>query len=247
MKVDSGPASVLVASGEGRYSDPWHPFAHTSAEIAAVLAGHDFAVSIEYDVDLALSRLDGVDLLIVNAGDPWRSRGSTARIPAESRHGLESAFERGIGILAFHASVASLRDYPAWAAAVGGIWLPGVSYHPPGGNTRVLGRNFPDGADVADFEVSDERYCRIQAVGSRHVVAEHESNGGLEPTVWTRQYGRSRVAVDLLGHDLRSFESRGHRDLIVRLAQWASSPPSQRRAPHIGNLDGGVHDTSHHD
>jgi type 1 glutamine amidotransferase len=214
---------ALIAAGTGRYGDTWHPFVSTSTLLAGILSDSGFAVDLEQDVDRAMSALAGVDLLVVNAGDPWRDESPGLSPPAAAVDGFEKALQRGLGVLGLHASVASLRDYPSWAPAIGGMWLPGMSWHPPAGPTRI--RIVP-GIDIlaglADFEVADERYLRLQAIGRVMVVAEHTYEGRSHPTAWLRHYGRSRVAADLLGHDERSFESAGHRELVARLARWAT-------------------------
>lgn len=214
---------ALVASGAGRYADPWHPFSRTSPLIAATLRELDFDVLIEDDVDAAMRRLDGVDLLVVNAGDPWRNVETWVAPPSESIIGLRKALERGLGVLAMHCAVASLRDYPEWAPAIGGTWVPGASFHPPADVAEIAGRHLPDGTAIDDFTLFDERYCRLQQLGARAVVAEHTGPGGSEPTAWVRVVGRARVAVDTLGHDERSYESLGHRAMIANLARWATS------------------------
>lgn len=213
---------ALIASGAGRYADPWHPFPRTSPLIADVLADSGFEVTIEDDVDRAMRSLTGIDLLVVNAGDPWRAEHQDSAPHEDSIRGLAAALDRGIGVLALHCAVASLRDYPEWAAATGAIWLPGLSFHPAFSRTEITGRSMPDGTRVDGFTVDDERYCRLQGVGSSHIVAMHPGEQAPEPAVWVRKTGSSRIAVDLLGHDERSYDSTGHRDLIQRLAIWAT-------------------------
>jgi type 1 glutamine amidotransferase len=39
--------------------------------------------------------------------------------------------------------------------------------------------------------------------------------------LWAREYGRSRIVYDALGHDTRSYDSQAHRELIRRAALWA--------------------------
>ncbi|WP_431030590.1 ThuA domain-containing protein [Plantibacter sp. RU18] len=214
---------TLIASGSGRYADPWHPYDRTSPLIAEVLSTAGFETTIDDDVDQAMTRLDGVDLLIVNAGDPWRSD-QPGDAPCAAIDGLAAALERGVGVIAFHAALASLRDYPEWAPAIGAVWLPGVSWHPPSGRTVIRGLRFPDGAPVHDLEVDDEQYLRLQRLGPSGVVAEHEIDGERFPAAWVREHEASRVAVDALGHDERSYESAGHRALIAQLAQWVTEP-----------------------
>ncbi|WP_232531782.1 ThuA domain-containing protein [Microbacterium halophytorum] len=215
-------ARAVIASGSGRYADPWHPFDETSAAIAGVLREVGFDAEVNADVDDALASLDGADLLVVNAGDPWRGDDETAAAPAASLAGLRSALDRGIGVLATHTAVASLRDYPEWAAAVGAIWMPGLSYHPPRGDTAVRVEDAPELGGLSGFDVDDERYTRLQQIGDRRVVAWHAGDGSPEPAAWLREFGPSRVAVDVLGHDGRSYEAAGHRALVAALARWAA-------------------------
>ncbi|MCR2813947.1 ThuA domain-containing protein [Microbacterium sp. zg.Y1084] len=215
--------TAVIASGSGRYADPWHPFPRTSALLADTLRAAGFQVVVDDDVDAAMTRLDDAALLVVNAGDPWRDDASrTNHPPAASVTGLDQALARGIGVLAMHLSVGSLRDYPSWAPAIGGMWIPGASWHPEIADVEITGGTLPDGTPVDGFTVFDERYCRLQQLGERSVVATHVTDGERMPTAWVRTYGAARVAVDTLGHDERSYDSAGHRQLIGTLARWAA-------------------------
>lgn len=223
----SGQQAVIV-SGSGSYRDPWHPFAGTSARLAGLLATAGFTVTVEDDLDAAMTRLDGVSLLVVNAGDSWRS-GSPAPVPPEAIAGFRHAVQRGVGILAMHTAPATMRGYPEWASTVGAIWLPGISGHPPAAEIAVticepqLSSNSPLPGN-GTIQVFDERYCHLQQVGESEIVATHTVDGTIHPAVWLRTVGRSRVAVDLLGHDERSYDSVAHRSLIIALAHWAVDP-----------------------
>lgn len=222
---------AVIASGTGRYADPWHPFPATSPILAAILADAGHHVEIDDDVDGAMTRLDGVDLLVVNAGDPWRGLGPDAAIgaPTASIDGFVAALDRGIGVLAVHCAVSSLRDYPEWPVAIGAMWVPGLSWHPPAGPTTIHGGVLPDGTVLDGFDVVDERYLRLQRIGRSTTVAEHDADADgtaparREPSAWVRTVGASRVAVDALGHDEHAYESDGHRRLIARLAAWCTA------------------------
>ncbi len=212
---------ALIAVGTGRYADPWHPFAEVGARVAEILTDDGWTVQVIPDVDHAMTALDGVDLLVVAAGDPWADAVDPA--PAASQQGLVDATAQGLGILALHSAAASLRGYPEWAALLGAVWLPQVSMHPPyedAASVRVLpGHPLADGLE--DFTVSDERYSRLQQVGRSEVLADHVFEGQRYPLIWTREAGTARVAYDGLGHDTRSYESDSHREVIRRLARWA--------------------------
>ncbi|WP_322410838.1 ThuA domain-containing protein [Microbacterium invictum] len=215
---------ALIISGSGRYADPWHPFLATSQKLAEVLIAAGADCTIDDDVEGALARAADFDLVVVNAGDPWRgeSEHAGARPEQVSLEGFARALHGGIGVLAIHSAVSSLRDYPEWALAVGRVWLPGISSHPPADVARITGGVFPDGEPVQSFEVFDERYCRLQPVGRIHAVATHLGPWGQEPTAWVTEHGRARIAADLLGHDERSYDSPDHRLLVTQLAAWAS-------------------------
>ena len=211
---------AIIATGVGRYADQWHPFTATSLRLRGVLEDAGFTVVIDEDLDGAMTRLDGVDLLAVNAGDPWRGKGDPPG--AESVAGFGAALRRGIGVLGLHAAAATMRDYPEWSEAFGAIWLPGLSWHPPISTARISIAASRLGAHLDDFEVIDERYSGLQRVGRAEVVATHEVDGVSYPTAWTRVVGRARVAGEVLGHDERSYDSAGHRALLSNLARWAA-------------------------
>ncbi|WP_110590022.1 ThuA domain-containing protein [Microbacterium suaedae] len=211
---------ALIATADGRYEDPWHPFPETSARLADALGDAGFHVETA-PVDEALSKIGDADLLAVNAGDPWRHEPPRLGAPAGAVTGLDAALDRGIGVLAMHTSLASLRDYPSWSVATGGIWLPGISMHPPLSDARFDWAEHPLAGDEPLLAV-DERYAYLQQIGARDIVATHDHEGVRHPVVWTREYGSARVAVDLLGHDTRSYDSPDHRALIARLARWAA-------------------------
>ncbi len=81
-----------------------------------------------------------------------------------------------------------------------------------------------------DFTVFDERYTDFRLLDVIEPIAEYEEGGARHPLVWAREFGRSRLVYDALGHDLRSYESAGHRDLIARALDWLSRVPAPTAA-----------------
>jgi uncharacterized protein len=215
-------ARAVVLSGSSRYADPWHRFEQTSARLVEILTGAGIRAEVASDVDARLAHLGSPDLLVVNAGDPWRSGDHPRGAPATARESLASALDRGIGVLAVHAAIASLRDYDVWRAAVGGDWIVGSSGHPPIGpaDVTIEAVAHPITAGLADFTLIDERYTGLAV--DPHVVglASHSHAGGAFSLLWARELGRSRIVYDALGHDIRSYDSPTHRELIRRAALW---------------------------
>ena len=80
--------------------------------------------------------------------------------------------------------------------------------------------------ELDDFTVFDERYSGLQLDGVIEPIAEHEEQRMRHPLVWARELGHSRIVYDALGHDVRSYDSPGHRELITRALDWLSRVPA---------------------
>ncbi|WP_353808996.1 ThuA domain-containing protein [Agromyces sp. SYSU T00194] len=227
--------TAVILSGHGRYDDPFHPFIDTSQALADLLVEEGLTVEIVHDTDARLAAgLDGVDLLVVHTGDPWRSLVDATLLPERERRtpapevleaeraNLAAAVERGIGLLGIHAAAASLRDLPQWRELLDGEWNSEVSFHPPLGvaELHVHRDAHPIVAGADDFSLVDERYTDL--VLGEHVepLVEHTYDGERHPLVWARETGRTRLVYDALGHDLRSYESPEHVALLRRAVAW---------------------------
>jgi type 1 glutamine amidotransferase len=226
---------AVLLSGAGRYADPWHPYAETSARLAELVVAAGFTVDIADDVDHAIANLtDDVSLLVVNAGDPHGPNPAGESVAAaeppvltEANTALDAAIDRGLGILAVHSAAASLRDYPAFERALGARWVRDHSWHPPIGEAAVhIAGNHAIAEGLADFTVFDERYTDFRLDGVIEPIAEHSHEGIRHPLVWAREFGRSRLVYDALGHDARSYDSTGHRGLLARSLEWLARVPA---------------------
>jgi uncharacterized protein len=209
----------LVLSGGGKFADPWHRFARTSARLADVLWSLGHQVEVTDFVSDRVADLTHFDLIVVNAANgPGLS-------PAEqdaARDGLRAALDRGVGVLAVHVGVGALLRLPQWEAVTGAAWVEGQSGHPPLGPTRVQTHQdrHPIMGAVPDFDVTDERYTGLRLAPGLVPLATHRHQGRQYPLVWARELGPTRVVADALGHDTRSYDSAGHRRLLTRAVQW---------------------------
>ena len=222
----TGPTALLL-SGTGRYADPWHPFAETSAALASLLREAGAEVEVADDVDTALEGLGtsqpGPDLLVVNVGLP--RDGGTSPGTAAATRGLESWVAGGGPLLACHVSSTSFVDTPVWEQALGGSWVRGTTMHPDYGPAHVLmdPRSGPLAAGIPDFELPDERYSWLRTLPGISVHARHQHEGTLHPLVWSyirNGVMEARTFYDALGHDAASFESPEHRELLRRGISW---------------------------
>ncbi|GAB3537772.1 hypothetical protein GCM10027403_22690 [Arthrobacter tecti] len=216
--------TALLLSGAGRYSDPWHPFAETSAAVKGLLEDHGITVKTADDVDAALARLQEPsawpDLLVVNVGLP-RDGGASPGTDAAS--GLDAWVSGGRPLLALHSSSTSFTDSEFWEEALGGRWVRDVSMHPEYGPAHIqLEGSFPVG--VPDFTVDDERYSWLRTSPNVVVHARHEHENHLHPLMWSLERavetGVARSFYDALGHDAASYSSPDHRELLRRALDW---------------------------
>lgn len=220
--------SALILSGAGRYADPWHQFAQTSPLLQALAQDSGWHTVITEDIDAALADgLDGVDLIIVNAGDPW---GDTTQkcdpdLIQAGADNLAIAFDRGISLLGIHCAASSLRDYPQYRQALGGEWVPGRSWHPLFGDFHVRPLHDSIVEGLSDFTLSDERYTDLLIDPDVEPLATTSDENGEYVLAWAHTYGSARVIYDALGHDARSYESCGHKSFLRRAMCWLLPQP----------------------
>lgn len=222
-------AEVLVLSGAGRFADPWHPFAQTSERLAGLLTELGHRVETSADVEERLADLDGIDLLVLNAGNPTTlGLADTTELTAAARAGLLGYLERGGPLLSMHISVNSLPGIPEWPDIVGGSWVQGHSMHPPHGHTTVdvHPECHPIVADLQDFSLVDERYSHLVVAPDVVPLVSHVHDDIRHPLFWARTYGRARVVYDALGHGAESYDAPGHRELLTAAVRWLTSGPT---------------------
>lgn len=198
-----------------------HPVAQAGARLADLVADHRFEVHLVEDPEeVAAAMSPSPELLVVDAC--WFSLGAeryteteraefgVGRSPAREQ-ALEAFVTTGGAVLALHTAVICFDTWPRWGQLLGGSWNWATSSHPPPAEITVVPTT--DGFGES-FAVVDELYGGLDVAPSSTVVARARSG---EPLAWVSGAHGGRVAVDLLGHDRRSFDSDGHLRLISAL------------------------------
>jgi type 1 glutamine amidotransferase len=227
---------VLVLTGAGRYADPWHPMTRTSPLIARALTQAGYEVSIEEHVDRALAELSRQetelpDLVVANIGRLENGTPNDGADAEQVAQGLTRMLAE-VPVLALHcaanafgAELAGEASAAAWEQAIGGRWVPGVSWHPMRGTMTATRVAVPEGGDGFPEAITaeDERYLDLVPSTERTVLYTHPDDGGAaSPAIWVRET-TPRRAYDALGHDEKSYEVATHRELLVALADWLTS------------------------
>ena len=212
-------SKVLIVSGGGDYSDPWHPFAETSERLVGILESR-YDVTLTTDVAATLANLSGDewDLVVLNFGS------AGLEVPTDSAcvDGIVRYINAGGPLLACHVVATAFPADPRWEEILGGRWVRGTSMHPPQGDAEVVvlpvGHAVTRG--IADFVLFDERYSYLRISPEVEVLATHLHDEQEHPVVWTVSGPPSRVVYDGLGHDARSYDSEGHRSLLLNAVGW---------------------------
>ncbi len=231
---------IVILTGTGAHTDPWHALDATSERVAEVLGeawadtdtGADGAeltavrvTAVTTDDDVAAA-LDGAGLVIVNVS------GDLATEPVDSSAIVDALLAhtgRGGGVVALHSSALAFGDDPRWAELAGGRWVPGVTMHPQIGHALVQAADGEAAAGLTDFVVYDERYTALERDPATDVLAFHTEDGLAHPLVWRRTTASgARVAYDALGHGVESYDSSARCALLLGLVSWAAGAADER-------------------
>ncbi|MFN2100017.1 ThuA domain-containing protein [Altererythrobacter sp. MF3-039] len=219
--------NALILSGG--YS---HPFRESSPALCELIVEAGWDPLIEDDIDAAVSALSGPpDLLAVNSlrwSMTQHEKYATDRaeyayqLPENHMDTIENYVASGGRLFVLHVSTICFDTQPRWHDVMGGGWTWGRSHHPPMGKIKVqlteAGTRMSSGPE--EFELIDETYHNLDPRDDCKVIATSEIEEGPQPVAWVRKFGEGRVAVDALGHDARSINANGHRELIAAQLEW---------------------------
>ncbi len=141
-------------------------------------------------------------------------------VTPEQLAALLSFVERGGGLVAVHCASASFQNAEAFVQVIGGAFKSHGT-----GTVRVerLAPDHPAIAGVPTWESWDETYVHTRHNPVNRTVLEVRREGSHEePWTWVRPYGKGRVFYTAWGHDERTWETDGFRQLLMRGVRWAA-------------------------
>ncbi|MGA0838432.1 MAG: ThuA domain-containing protein [Pseudomonadales bacterium] len=211
----------------------YHPFASTSAVLAAIFDDCGVETDMTEDVEAGLAALADYDLLTINALR-WRMLDHPKYLPFRDRYAMtlsdagraaiERHLTRGGALLGLHTAAICFGDWPGWGDILGGRWAWGRSFHPPEQQVevRVAQGAHSICAGIEDFVVTDEIFHHLEPTAAWHALltARATPDGAEQSLCWTHEWGAGRVFYDALGHTKSSLLNRSHRQLLAQATRW---------------------------
>lgn len=165
----------------------------------------------EHQEDLNLNNLKKYDSLILF--------GNRSGLTKQQETDLLSYINDGGGFVAIHSASASFNDSDAFVNLVGG------AFKAHGAGTfsvehKNSGHPVMDG--VPEFESWDETYLHMKHNPDKEVLSVRVEDGHEEPWTWVRDQGDGRVFYTAWGHDERTWQNDGFKQLIEQGVRWTS-------------------------
>jgi type 1 glutamine amidotransferase len=155
-----------------------------------------------------------------------------------SRANLKQFVENGGGLISVHfACGAWHEEWPEFQNILGRVWHgsgPGKPQHDAYGKflVEITDKDHPITRDLGDFETTDELYTCLTGDAPIHLLAHSQSkvDQKYHPQAFVRDYGKGRVFLTTLGHDLRALTNNpAVGELLRRSCVWTAKFPTPPR------------------
>lgn len=216
------PARLLIVTG---VDHPAHRWQETAPALKALLE-KDPRLSVRIGEDphmldsAALSGYKAVILYFQN----WQVAGPG---PA-ARDNLRRYVENGGGLVSVHFGCGAWHgEWPEYQKMLGRVWhgINGSQHDPRGPFTvEIADRNHPVTQGLNDFETDDELYTCLTGDAPVHLLAQAKSkvDGKHHPMALVHEYGKGRVFLTTLGHDVKALTTASAPQLIRQGCAWAA-------------------------
>ena len=214
-------ARVLIVTG---IDYPGHLWRKTAPEVAAAIRRDNrlevFTVEDPNFLDsTALTNYSTVVLHFQN----WQTAGPG---PA-TRTNLAHFVSAGGGLISLHfACGAWTGEWPEFVDILGRVYDPKLPPHDPYGKFRVqiVDPDHPVTKGLAAFDTTDELYTCLAGDRPIHILASATSvlDKKDHPMAFVRTFGKGRVFLTTLGHDVAAVTNSSVPELIRRASAWTA-------------------------
>ena len=153
-----------------------------------------------------------------------------------AKQNLQRYVENGGGLISVHFACGAWHgEWPEFQNIVGRVWrgTNGPQHDPRGPFTvRIVDRSHPVTQGISDFETDDELYTCLVGDKPIHLLAQARAkvDGKDHPMAFVCDYGKGRVFLTPLGHDVKAFTHAGVPQLLRQGCAWAAKLPPRAEA-----------------
>lgn len=140
---------------------------------------------------------------------------------------LRRFVENGGGLMSVHFACGAWQgEWPEFANIIGRVWDPKLRGHDPRGRftVQIVDGDHPVTRGLKDFETDDELYTCLVGDAPIHLLAQAKSKVDQKehPMVFTREYGKGRVFLTTLGHDVKGYTNSCVPQLLRQGCAWTA-------------------------
>ena len=218
------PASktrVLIVTGNDY---PGHLWRKTAPEVAAAIRRDSRleVFTVEDPNFLDSATLTNYSTIVLHFQN-WQVAGPG---PA-ARANLARFIESGGGLISLHFACGAWQgEWPEFVDILGRVYDPKLPGHDPYGKFRVqvVDADHPVTKGLASFDTTDELYTCLAGDRPIHILASATSVVDKKdyPMAFVRTYGKGRVFLTTLGHDVTALTNSSVPELIRRASAWTA-------------------------
>jgi type 1 glutamine amidotransferase len=237
---DPQPIKLLIITG-----DHGHDWRATTAYFKEFLPKERISVDVTETPgkDLTPDNLRKYDVLLLNYRDtPKGAKESPDTVwSPENKQAFLSAVRGGKGLVVYHHTSSAFLEWLEFERCIAGGWR-GQGYHGPKHQftVKITDQVHPitKGLPKSFVHEVDELYANSVMFPENVVLAtaysdpaKPDGTGLAEPMIWVKRYGRGRVFVNALGHDVAAMKGIGFQTLTIRGIEWAANGSVTSAAP----------------
>jgi type 1 glutamine amidotransferase len=147
---------------------------------------------------------------------------------AAARENLQRYVANGGGLVSVHFACGAWHgEWPEFARLLGRVWrgTSGTQHDRRGPFTvEIVDRDHPVTRGLSDFVTDDELYTCLVGDAPIHLLAQAKSSVDQQqhPQAFVRDFGKGRVFLTTLGHDVKAYTNSVVPQLIRQGTDWAA-------------------------